>query len=281
MSLNEICFKKIAVVLLGCCLVLSAHKAMGQVSISPTSLFFDSQNRFASLTVSNGGEQAQEISISTEFGYPGTLNGNLMIIRDSTMAETKSIAPWMKIFPQSFVLQSNQRQVVRFVIQPPQNLDPGGYWSRVRITSNPVSPPVETIGENQVGAQINLEVAQIISAHFRTRNAETGIEITGVEIEDDNGTRTVSVSTRQTGNTPFLGTLQLEVSGPDGKTVYQTQTALSVYTTITRSFQMNTVNWPRGKYTVRGTISSERRDINRDDLLKIEPVNFNHTFTLE
>lgn len=273
--------KRIALFLLICCMALSATGVMAQVSIAPTSLFFDTQDRFRSLTVSNSGQQAQEITISTEFGYPTSENGNLLINRDSVLAEEKSLASWMKIFPRSFTLQPNQRQVVRFVTQPPQNLAPGGYWSRVKISSNPVSPPIEMVGEGEVGAQINLVVEQVIAAHFRTSDARTGIEITGVKFQNDGDTGTILVGSRQTGNTPFIGTIQLSVTGPGGKTVYQTQTTTSVYTQITRSFRMNLDDLSPGKYTINGNINSTRRDISSDKLLQIEPVNFEHTFTLE
>ncbi len=265
----------------GFILIFSATELMAQVSIAPTSLFFDSQNRFGSLTVSNGGQQAQEISISMEFGYPTSENGNLVVSRDSLLAEEKSLVNWMKIFPQNFTLQPNQRQVVRFVTQPPQNLGPGGYWSRVKISSNPVSPPIESVGDNQVGAQINLVVEQVIAAHFSTRDAETGVEVTGVKFENNGETGTIRVSSRQTGNAPFVGTIQLSVIGPEDETVYQTRTTTSVYTQITRSFQIPTDELPPGNYSVNGTITSERRDISSNDLLQIEPVNFVHNFTLE
>lgn len=280
-STQSILSKKIAISLLVCFFVLSSSEVLGQVSIAPTSLFFDTQNRFGSLTVSNAGQQAQEVTVSTEFGYPTSENGNLVINRDSLMAEEKSLAGWMKIFPQSFTLQPNQRQVVRFVTQPPQGLESGGYWSRVKISSNPVSPSIETVGEGQVGAQINLVVEQVIAAHFHTENAKTGVEITGVKFQNNGDTGVISISTRQTGNTPFIGSIKLSVTGPAGETVYQTQTTTSVYTQITRSFQIPIADFSPGDYSVRGTITSERRDISSNYLLQIEPVNFVHNFTLE
>ncbi|MDR8390859.1 hypothetical protein NC796_06910 [Aliifodinibius sp. S!AR15-10] len=254
-----------------------------QVSIAPTSLFFDSQSRFSSLTVSNGGQQAQEISISTEFGYPTTENGNLTIKTDSGLAKEKSIAPWLKVFPQNFTLQPNQRQVVRFVTQPPQNLETGGYWSRVQISSNPVSPPIESVSEGQVGAQINLVVNQVISAHFRTRNATTGVEIASLDFTQIDSTNTgqIDVSMAQTGNAPFIGSVSVEVTSAGGETVFQTTTTNSVYTTITRSFSFDLAGLSPGSYTVAGTIRSSRRDINQDNLLQIEPVNFKRTITIE
>lgn len=254
-----------------------------QVSISPTSLFFDSQNRFSSLTVSNSGQQAQEISISTEFGYSTSKDGDLVIVKDSVLAQQKSIADWIKIFPQNFTLQPQQRQTVRFVAQPPNNLNTGGYWSRIKITSNPLSPPIESAEDGQVGAQINLVVNQVISAHYRTSNAETGIEVTSVNFtqEDNTNTGQIAVSMEQTASAPFVGSIQLSVKNADGESIYQTSTTNSVYTTITRTFNIDLSNIEPGEYTITGTVRSERRDINQSDLLQIQPVSFQKQITIE
>ncbi|MEL7834044.1 hypothetical protein [Fodinibius sp. Rm-B-1B1-1] len=262
------------------CLIF-ASQSIAQVSIAPTSLFFDNQNRFGSLTISNGGQQAQEISISTEFGYPTTQDGNLTVVNDSVMAEKKSIADWVKIFPQNFTLQPNQRQTVRFVSRPPNNLDPGGYWSRVKIRSNPVSPPIESVEEGEVGAQINLVVNQVIAAHYRTQDAQTGVEVSSVDFDREDDTGQIAVSMKQLGNAPFVGSISLQVTDDTGEKIWETTTTNSVYTTITRSFNMDLSELDPGQYTISGKIVSQRRDISQDHLLQIQPVSFKKQITIE
>ncbi len=278
-------FKKVtiyAVIVLAVLMALPSETS-AQVSIAPTSLFFDSQNRFSSLTVSNGGQQAQEISINMEFGYPTTEDGNLLIKRDSILASKKSLAPWLKVFPQNFTLQPNQRQVVRFVTQPPQNLDPGGYWSRVEITSNPVSPPIEAVSEGQVGAQIKLVVNQVIAAHFHSKGAKTGVQVNEVDFIQSDTTQSadIEVDLEQTGNAPFIGSIQLRLMDSAGETVFNQTTTVSVYTTITRTFSIDTSRLDSGNYTLSGSIKSQRRDISQDNLLQTEPVNFEKKVVIE
>jgi hypothetical protein len=260
-----------------------ASQAFAQVSIAPTSLFFDNQSRFSSLTISNGGQQAQEISISTEFGYPTSQKGEIVYSNDSVLAKEKSMADWIKIFPQNFTLQPQQRQVVRFVARTPNNLDPGGYWTRVKISSNPVSPPIESVEEGQVGAQINLVVNQVISAHYRTQNASTGVKISSVNFtqDDENERGQIAVSMEQTGNAPFIGSISLQVNNSNGETIYQTNTTNSVYTTITRNFNMDLSDVQPGQYTISGNITSDRRDISAENLLQIKPVSFKKQITIE
>ncbi len=273
--------KKATVFFVFCFSLFFATQSFAQVSIAPTSLFFDNQQRFGSLTISNGGEQAQEISISTEFGYPTTQNGNITVVNDSVMAEQKSIADWVKVFPQNFTLQPNQRQTVRFVARPPNSLDPGGYWSRVRIRSNPVSPPIESVEEGQVGAQINLVVNQVIAAHYRTQNAETGVKVSSVDFNQENNTGQIAVGMEQTGNAPFVGSISLNVTNSSGETVYETTTTNSVYTTITRNFNFDLSDLDPGQYTISGELTSQRRDISQDKLLQITPVSFKKQITIE
>lgn len=264
-------------------LLIAATQVKGQVSIAPTSLYFDNQSRFSNLTISNSGQQAQEISISTEFSYSTSKNGNLVIVRDSALAKKKSIADWIKIFPKNFTLQPQQRQTVRFVARPPNNLDPGGYWSRVQITSNPVSPPIESVEEGQVGAQINLVVNQVISAYYHTPEAKTDIEVTSIDFTqiDSLNIGKISISMKQTGNAPFVGSIGFSVQSPEGKTIYQSNTTNSVFTTITRSFTMDLSNVEAGNYTITGEIRSERRDVSQNNLLQIKPVPFQKQITIE
>jgi P pilus assembly chaperone PapD len=275
--------KKVTILFAVCFTLLFATSTFAQVSIAPTALFFDNQSRFQSLTVSNGGQQAQEISISTEFGYPTSKDGNIINANDSTLKKQKSIADWVKVFPQNFTLQPQQRQTVRFVIRSPSNLQEGGYWSRVRIQSNPVSPPIESVDEGQVGAQINLVVNQVIAAHYRTQNAQTSVNVTDVTFTQVDSTNTgqIGISMEQTGNAPFIGSISIKVTDQNGNNVYQTITTNSVYTSITRNFNMDLSNINPGTYTVTGEVRSERRDINQENLLQIKPVSFQKQITIE
>lgn len=267
-----------------CIFLLGTLQAQAQVSISPTALFFDSQNPFSSLTVSNGGEQAQEISISLGFSFPTSQNGNVLISEDSLLAKKKSIASNINVFPKNFTFEPQQRQLVRFVLQPPQGIADGGYWARVTITSNPVSQAIEdTDNAGGVGTQINIVLNQVISAHYRTNNAETAVAVNSVDYtkSKDDAPATVALNLKQTGNAPFVGSVSLQIDKSDGETVFQTNSTTSVYTTITRTYPVDTSGWAPGTYQISGTITSQRRDISADKLLQIEPLSFNKQITIE
>jgi P pilus assembly chaperone PapD len=267
-----------------CILLFATVQLQAQVSISPTALFFDSQNPFSSLTVSNGGEQAQEISISLGFSFPTSKDGNILISEDSVLAQEKSIASNVNTFPKNFTLEPQQRQLVRFVLQPPQGIADGGYWARVTITSNPISEAVgESGNDGSIGTQINIVLNQVISAHYRTNNAETAVAVNSVDYtkSKDDAPATVALNLKQTGNAPFVGSVSLQIDKSDGETVFQTNSTTSVYTTITRTYPVDTSGWAPGTYQISGTITSQRRDISADKLLQIEPLSFNKQITIE
>ncbi|NGP87831.1 hypothetical protein [Fodinibius halophilus] len=273
--------KLIAFILLFCGLTFQSH---AQVSIAPTSLYFSSQERFSSLTVSNGGQQAQEISISTKFGYPATVKKGVSIVNDSVLAEKKSMGEWVKIFPKNFTLQPQQRQTVRFVVRPPKNLSQGGYWTRVQIKSNAVSPPIESVEEDQIGAQINIVLNQGIPAYYFTSNAQTGINVDSIDFEyldEQADTGQVLISMKQTGDAPFIGSIILKLVDQNGDAVYQNYSTNSVYSSLTRSYNIDLSDIEPGNYTISGRIISERRDVNQENLLQIEPVNFEKKIVIE
>ncbi|MFN1836110.1 hypothetical protein AB2B38_012670 [Balneola sp. MJW-20] len=256
---------------------------LAQVSIAPTALFFNEQTRFSAITVSNGGNQTQEISISADFGFPTSENGNFVISSDSAVAEEYSMADWINVFPASFTLGPQQRQVVRFVLRPPAQLEDKGYWARVKVSSNPETAAIETVGNDQVGAQINIILEQVIGAHYHTRNAATGVAVNNVDFDrgDDGNSGTINIDIERTGNAPFVGSLNFQIIDSDGNTVYQTNATTSVYTNIRRTYAFDISQWPAGTYKITGNIVSERRDIDPSYLLQIDPVSFEQEFEIE
>lgn len=275
--------KPLTVVLLVLFLLAGAEKIFAQVSIAPPALFFDKQNRFSSLIVDNSSPRAQEVTVKTYFGYTASKNGKAKIVRDSVLAKGKSIAEWIKAFPKKFTLQPNQRQTIRFVVRPPADLEPGGYWTRVQVRSNPVSPPIEDVDNNKIGAQVDLVINQIISAYYLTPDAKTGVRVNSIDFNKIDSTQNgnVTIAMEQTKNTPFIGTLQFSIKNTDGKTIYKTGTTISVYTKLSRTFNIENNVLPAGNYTITGKITSNRPDLKDQKVLKIDPVSFRKQIAIE
>lgn len=151
-----------------------------QVSISPTFLFIDETSRFETLLIMNGTDKNQEVSLSYEFGYPvsDSLGNIQMQYSDTENIVDYSIADWIKGFPRNFALESGQRQVVRLTIRPDESLENDGmYWTRVKTTSTPESPPIGAAPEGEVRTQINFKFEQVTTAFYKGGNLTTGLEI--------------------------------------------------------------------------------------------------------
>ena len=78
-----------------------------QVSIAPTAVFIHDQTNVSSLYVNNNSRDAQEITVSFEFAYPGSdSEGNLTTVADDTLSAARfGLTEYVKAFPRQFVLQ--------------------------------------------------------------------------------------------------------------------------------------------------------------------------------
>src|SRR5690554_5204 len=150
-------------------IVLSTAFVQAQVTIAPTNLFIKEGNQFGTYMVINGSNQNQEIGIDFFFAY-GQLdeNGQRANIHDNEeMAERYSIAENIRAFPQSFVLTPGQRQLVRLNVRPPRDLQDGTYWSRIRTSATPESPPVETANNEAVTARVGISIEQVTGLFYK------------------------------------------------------------------------------------------------------------------
>lgn len=113
--------------------LLMSSLAQAQVLVAPTLLFVSDQSRFGTFFVMNRSNVPQEISISFRFGYPvSDSTGNVwMQYDDSLMAQNHSCRSWVRGFPEKFVINPGQRQVVRLLISPPPMIPDGEYWTRL------------------------------------------------------------------------------------------------------------------------------------------------------
>jgi len=253
-----------------------------QVTISPTSLFINAQQRFATLLILNGTNAAQEISIEYLFGYPQTNNvGEItMNYDDPEMAARYSAAEWVRGFPKRFILQPGQRQVVRITVRPPRDLDDGVYWARVKTTSNSLVPDVGTAPPGGVTAQINFQFEQITSLFYKQGETTTGLEILDVWSEQDEKSVTLLAQVDRTGNSPFLGSFSAEVQDASGSVVKNHKVFVAIYQDGVQRLILDTSDLPKGEYTADITFATIREDIPTQELVTSPPVSHVAGFTL-
>ncbi|NQV41063.1 MAG: hypothetical protein HQ506_01805 [Candidatus Marinimicrobia bacterium] len=260
--------------------LLIASFALGQVTISPTSLFVDSQKRFQTLLIMNPSPVAQEIKLSWEFGYPKTDEAGdiTFIYNDEEKAAVNSAAEWIRGFPKNFILEPGTRQTIRVTVKAPRGLADGTYWARLKTTSSPMSPPVGSSLDGGVSANITFQFNQITGVFYRHGDLSTGISIASVRAEVEDNKLQIFSNYSKSGNSPFLGTMAVSVFDANGKNVLTEQNLVSIYYDGLRRLDMDAQNLPGGSYEYEVTFSSGRGDIPDSDIVSAPTVKARGSF---
>lgn len=268
-------------ILLFICLFAS-DVVSAQVTIAPTNLFIDEQSRFGTYMLINGSNDPQEINVEFIFGYSITdENGNRSTVYDDPeMAEKYSVSEWLRAFPQNFILQPGQRQVVRMLIRAPQDLEDGTYWARIKTSAVPQTPPVELQSNEAVTAQVNFKIEQITGLFFKKGNVTTGIEVEQIRTNIEDDFLTVLTDFRRTGNSPFLGSVYAELLDSRNQVVSNTFLSTTLYFDGTVRSDIDLSSVDPGEYTLRVRFVSERTDVSPQDLVQMEPVTATKNVTI-
>lgn len=257
--------------------------AQAQVTISPTAVFLDRNSKVGSFYVSNPSNSAVEVRLAFEFAYPATdENGRVFLNYEDDEAEQRySLAPHLRAFPTTFVLQPDQRQTIRLVGRIPQNSDPGMYWTRMRISSNQLTPPIGEVAEGEVAAQVSFQIDQVTSVLVQHGNAGTGLSIHSSNASINDGRLIVLTDVERTGNAPFIGSVRSRVLDANNQEVDSRRSSTSVYFRNNQRVEFDASNWPAGQYTVETIFESSRNDISSQNLIQIPDVSSRTTFTIE
>ena len=253
-----------------------------QVSISPTSLFFDSNQKFATLLVMNGTDKKQEVFLEFPFGYPdaGT-DGNLAMVYDNPeMAKNYSIEENVKGFPRNFILEPGQRQTIRLTVRPGSQLKEGVYWTRIKTISNPESPPVGAAAEDKINPQITFKFEQVTTLFYKVGKATTGLNIEDARIDLGENKAALITDVTLVGNSPYLGSMNLEVKDDAGQTVFTDQVFVSIYVDDARRIEFDASDLSSGDYMATLTFKTERADIPQDDIIQAPPVSKQIQFSI-
>lgn len=274
--------KKTAVTSIILFLSVLACEVQAQITIAPTMVFIDQQNRFGNFLVLNGSDQAQEVSIEFPFGYPATnAEGEVqMIYDDSTKAEQFGISNLVKGFPQSFVLQPGQRQVVRLTVRP-EDFSDGTYWTRIKVTSNAQNPPIGEETDDEITAQITYKFEQITTLFYKHGETNTGIKINDFTHRKSDNSITFLADVSRSGNSPFLGSINLNILDSEGNTLLTRSAATSIYFDYRQTFDIPKDSLDEGKYTAEISFESQRPDVARENIIQMEPVSNSISFSRE
>jgi hypothetical protein len=247
------------------------------VSIAPTSLFIHEKSNEATLYVNNNSEETQDISITSEFSYPGSdIEGNMINVTDDTLSESKfGLADNLKVYPSQFVLKPGCQQTVRIRVHPLQDKPDGTYWTRVIVSYNAVSNNVESLPDTETnGTNINYLFKLNIPAFYLKGRTKTGIIQEEIITSVANGKLVAIARLKPTGNSPFNGMVTARLIDHNEKYIAVRQQAIVAYFEVLRRIEIELPpeGLAPGRYKLEFTYETYRDGISPSDLVQTAPV---------
>jgi len=258
------------------------NMGISQVTISPTTIFINGKSPFGTLLVLNGTDKAQEVTVSFPFSYPTSdSTGKIIMIDDNpSMASKYSIEKSVMGFPKSFVLQPNKRQIVRITARSSKLSEPGTYWTRIKTSSSEVSHEVGEAQSEGITAQINFVFDQITTLFYQVGDLTTGISIKSLRTKIENNQVIVITNMQKTGNSPYLGTMEIKIYNNSDEEVAKNQIYVSIYIDGFRKLKVDMGDLPSGDYTAKVKYYSSRDDVPENFNIITDPItqsiNFNY-----
>lgn len=258
------------------CLVMFGFTAMAQLSIAPTAVYLD-QNGVGTLHVSNNSSSPQEITINFQFGYSDQDAEGVLIMQygDTAAARLWGLDPMLKAFPKTFILPPNQQQIVRLQARPRKDLMPGTYFTRIKVGSAAQAADVGTQESDGIATRVNFRFEQVIVAFYKHGKVNTGINLERVETKADTSYLTLDAYYKNTGNSPYLGRVHLQLKGADGKVVSEFSQTVAMYFSGKRRYRfVIPKDMKPGRYDVEFKFETIRNDISSEDLVQAQPYTY-------
>ncbi|MBK8947011.1 MAG: hypothetical protein IPM32_17325 [Ignavibacteriae bacterium] len=255
-----------------------------QVIISPYVVYMDENNKFGSMIVQNESFDPYEITISFIFGFPisDSLGNRTMKYLENPNEEYPSLNNWITAFPKKFVLNSKERQTIRLMIKPPQNVEKGTYWTRIVTSSTPTNNDTTTSDGTGVTAKLKFVLNQVTTAIYRTDSVFTDLQIENAKIiKDSTETFQLLYKINQLGNSPYYGNFNLSVTNSKGEIILEEQDYISVYYNIVRNYILPKEKFLSGNYTAKLLIKfNEKEDIPESKLVPPNDISNSFEFTI-
>lgn len=252
--------------------IFFSGNSLSQIIISPYILYTDVKNKFGTFLVQNESDEMYEVDISFVFGYPVTdsVGNATMKYIDQLDSSFASATKWIRAFPRKFLLNPKERQVVRMTVNPPANISPGTYWSRIVTSATQQSPPVDTLSGG-VRTQIKFVLNQITTLLYRVDPSITGIEVNNFYAETDSSYLNIYARLKRTGNSPFFGDITATIRNSESETVAEDLQSVSIYFDMIKKFQFPLDKFSPDRYTVELQIIFDEKELFSESSLEPAP----------
>ncbi len=264
----------IALFILICC---NPKDSFAGVEVYPTYLFLNSPNRSVSVSVSNPTNTRQEIWIEYRYGYPVAGDSGkfaMHYVEPPVPASEPSAVPWLKAYPQRFVLNPGESQVVRIMVTPPMGILPGEYWGRVVIGSTEreikktIAPGTSPVSRFQYISQVDIPL------HFRFGSVSSALTIRDFSSSIVDGKLVFGVNIIRSGNASYWGTMTTVLKDKSGKILKSQNDVVAIYRDILYPGSLDVQSVPPGPYTLEVSFSPKRRGLHSQFTLKSDPVKY-------
>lgn len=256
--------------------VPSSLRAAG-VRATPQFIFHDAGDKSSKVNISNPSDQDVEVWIDIKYGYHMSDDTGKLInlTPDTLLADDRSAAGWLSVYPVRFTLGPRGSQVVRIVTSPPPGVIAGEYWSRIIVSSKNLQRP-KVKGKTGFTSSMEIITSTSLPYHYRHVAANTGLQLLRpIETNIETNSVRLLLPMRRTGNASFWGVVSSRFVNSAGRVVYTQENKLVVYKDYIFAIRYDKAKLPPGSYTIELTVKAERGDINRSHLLPIEPVSWN------
>lgn len=241
-----------------------------QIALSPSFIFVDENSGVGNLYVSNNGTQAHEVTITFQFGYPGSdSDGNLVMNYDDSVAYNQfALDPLIRAFPRSFILAGGEQRTVRLQVVPGQERKEGFFFTRMKILAKPQTPEVTEDIADGIGTKISFNFEQITAVFYKRGSVSTGLEVKELDVRQNEDVLELRPHLHRTGNAPFLGSMYARLKDSRGNVVAETQSTSTAYFDVIRRMDLNTSGVTPGTYTLELSFETRRNDMMASDLVQ-------------
>jgi hypothetical protein len=273
---------KYAFFLLFALTVLSLQTAYSSVAVYPQTLFINYPNRSVAITVSNPTDSRQELWVDFRYGYPLVDDSGKFYVKylENPPAQEPNAVPWLRAYPQRFVLEGRESQVIRIMVQPPVGLTAGEYWARVVISSQQrtARPPQAPGGDVRMRMEFISQVD--VPLQVRTGAVSSGVKVHNITSVVDNGELKMGIDISRLGNASYWGTMKLFLREDNGRVVATQDRHIAIYRDLVYPMTMDVSNVPPGSYVLEVNIDNKRPGVPAQFRTKADAVRFTYQLTI-
>lgn len=252
------------------------------MAVYPQTLFINPPNRSVAITVSNPTEVRQEVWVEFRYGYPMVDDSGKFYISPGggQGAQEPDAVRWLTAYPQRFVLNARESQVVRVMAQVPVGVSAGEYWARVVISSKQrTATPPQTPGAN---LRMKMEfISQVdVPLQVRSGSVSTGLRIHGITSLVDSGKLKMGVDLSRLGNASFWGTMHLYLRDGNGRVMATHDQHVAVFRDLVYPLTIDVSTLQPGPYVLEVSVDNVRPGVPAQYRLKTDPVRFTYQLTI-